>query len=50
VGELDQTNAALLSTLGCNGLGAVGAPNVFYGALPFAIKTAGDAVLQIDRP
>jgi hypothetical protein len=50
VGELDNTNSAVLSVLGCNGIGPAGAPNVFYGALNEPFKTGGDAIFQVDRP
>jgi hypothetical protein len=50
VGELDPANAAVLAMEGCNGVGPVGAPNVYIGAAGLPIKTAGDAVFQVDRP
>jgi hypothetical protein len=52
VGELDSTNAAVLAIDGCNGVGPVGAPNAFIGAikggLPF--KTADNATFEVERP
>ncbi len=50
VGELDPSNAAVLSMEGCNGVGPVGIPNVYIGAAGLPIKTAGDAVFQVERP
>ena len=50
VGELDPANAAVLAMEGCNGVGPVGAPNVYIGAAGLPIKTAGDAVFQVERP
>jgi hypothetical protein len=50
VAELDPANANVLAMEGCNGVGPVGASNVYIGATGLHIKTAGDAVFQVERP
>jgi hypothetical protein len=52
VTTLDNTNAAVVSILGCNGIGPVGAPNVFYGAIKpgLPIVAGPEDIFQVARP